>query len=67
MGLHGKLIAAIEFKAGGDVFHELFRFKPSDISEASPDKIHACEIHEGEYGHVGSIICWTYTHGASPN
>ena len=62
MGLHGKLIAAIEFKAGGDVFHELFRYNPQHISTATPDKVQGCDLHEGEFGHVGSIICWRYTH-----
>ncbi|KAH6816066.1 hypothetical protein C2S53_011795 [Perilla frutescens var. hirtella] len=62
MGLHGKLVAAIEFKAGGDVFHELFRNKPHHISTATPEKIKGCDLVEGEFGKVGSIICWTYTH-----
>ncbi|KAL3625468.1 hypothetical protein CASFOL_030922 [Castilleja foliolosa] len=61
MGLTGKLVAAIEFKAGGDVFHELFRHKPHHVSKASP-KVHGCDLHEGEFGHAGSIISWTYTH-----
>ncbi|KAL0345208.1 UNVERIFIED_CONTAM: MLP-like protein 28 [Sesamum radiatum] len=62
MGLTGKLVAAIEFKAGGDVFHELFRHKPHQVSTASPEKVHGCDLHEGEFGHVGSVICWNYTH-----
>ncbi|KAL1544899.1 kirola-like [Salvia divinorum] len=62
MGLHGKLVAAIEFKAGGDVFHELFRHKPQHISTISPEIVKGCELHEGEFGHVGSIICWDYIH-----
>ncbi|RAL52087.1 unnamed protein product [Cuscuta campestris] len=61
MGLKGKLIAAVEFKAGGDVFHELFRHKPHDVSKASPT-VHGCDLHEGEFGHVGSVICWRYNH-----
>ncbi|CAH9134213.1 unnamed protein product [Cuscuta epithymum] len=63
MGLKGKLIAAIEFNAGGDLFHELFRYKPHDVSTASPDKVQGCDLVEGhEFGHVGTIICWKYTH-----
>ncbi|KAH6816067.1 hypothetical protein C2S51_020887 [Perilla frutescens var. frutescens] len=62
MGLHGKLIAAIEFKAGGDVFHEMFKQNPNKFSEASPDKVHGCDLIEGSFGKVGSIICWNYTH-----
>ncbi|XP_073154251.1 kirola-like [Henckelia pumila] len=62
MGLIGKLIAETEFKAGGDVFHDLFKQKPQHISTASPDKVQGCDLHEGEFGKVGSIICWRYTH-----
>ncbi|KAL8464717.1 hypothetical protein ACS0TY_034285 [Phlomoides rotata] len=62
MGLNGKLIAAIEFKAGGDLFHELVRYKPQHISTASPDKVQGCDLHEGDFGHVGTVICWRYTH-----
>ena len=62
MGLHGKLVAAIEFKAGGDVFHEMFKQNPNEFSKACPGKVHACDLIEGEFGQVGSIICWTYTH-----
>nr|GLL41692.1 kirola-like [Ipomoea trifida] len=28
----------------------------------SSDKIHGCDLHEGEWGTVGSVICWTFTH-----
>ncbi|XP_073062546.1 MLP-like protein 43 [Primulina eburnea] len=62
MGLIGTLIAATEFKAGGDLFHDLFKKKPQHISAASPDKVQGCDLHEGEFGKVGSIICWRYTH-----
>lgn len=63
MGLHGKLTAEIEYKSGGDVFHELFRFKPHHISNMSPNIVQGCELHEGEWGTVGSKIFWNYTHG----
>ncbi|XP_057781590.1 kirola-like [Salvia miltiorrhiza] len=62
MGLHGKLIAAVEFKAGGDVFHELVKNNPQNFSTITPKKVQGCDLHEGQFGHVGSIICWRYTH-----
>ncbi|XP_073024166.1 kirola-like [Primulina eburnea] len=62
MGLHGKLTAEIEYKSGGDVFHELIRFKPHQISNMSPGIVQGCELHEGEWGAVGSKIFWNYTH-----
>lgn len=66
MGLIGKLIAAIEFKAGGDVFNELIRHNPHDLSKITPEKVQGCDLHEGQFGHVGTIITWRYTHGKSP-
>ncbi|KAK4479146.1 hypothetical protein RD792_014657 [Penstemon davidsonii] len=65
MGLTGKLVAAIEFRAGGDVFHELVTLKPHHVSKTSPEKVQGCDLHEGEFGKVGSVICWRYTHGKS--
>ncbi|CAA2994171.1 kirola-like [Olea europaea subsp. europaea] len=62
MGLAGKLIAQIEFKHGGDVFHELIKHKPHHISNTIPHLVQGCDLHEGEFGKVGSKICWTYTH-----
>nr|GMD72434.1 kirola-like [Ipomoea batatas] len=60
--LGGKLVSQIEIKSDGDVFHEIFRYRPNHISTMSSDKIHGCDLHEGEWGTVGSVICWTFTH-----
>ncbi|XP_052520222.1 uncharacterized protein LOC128071376 [Budorcas taxicolor] len=57
-----KMIKQIEIKSDGDVFHELIRHKPHNISSISPDKIQGCDLHEGEWGTVGFVIVWKYTH-----
>ncbi|XP_073148060.1 kirola-like [Henckelia pumila] len=62
MGLTGKLTAQIEYKSGGDVFHEVMRYAPHEISSMSPEIIQGCSLHEGEMGSVGSIYVWKYTH-----
>ncbi|CDP21915.1 unnamed protein product [Coffea canephora] len=62
MSLTGKLVFQIEIKSNGDVFHELFKNKPYEVSSISPDIVHGCELHHGDWGTVGSIIFWTYTH-----
>lgn len=62
-GPSGKLVDQISIKSDGDVFHELFREKPHQISGICPDKIQTCDLHEGEWGKVGSIIVWNYFHG----
>ncbi|KAK6157591.1 hypothetical protein DH2020_011839 [Rehmannia glutinosa] len=62
MGLKGKLISQIDIKSDGDVFHEIFREKPHHVAGISPDHVQNCDLHDGEWGKVGSIICWDYTH-----
>ena len=60
--LSGKLVSQIEIKSDGDVFHEIFRYRPHSISEMSPDKIQGVDLHDGDWGTVGSVIFWNYTH-----
>ncbi|CAI9785470.1 unnamed protein product [Fraxinus pennsylvanica] len=66
MGLKGKLTAQIEMRAGGDVFHDLFRYTPHQIPKISPTTIQGCDLHEGEWGTVGSVYFWNYTHDGKP-
>ncbi|KAH0681799.1 hypothetical protein KY289_019551 [Solanum tuberosum] len=56
-----KLVSEIEIKSDGDVFHEIFRYRPHHISSMCPDKIQNVDIHEGEWGTVGSVIFWNFT------
>jgi len=65
MSLEGKLISEINIKSDGDVFHEIFRHRPHHISNMC-DKIQNVDIHEGEWGTVGSFISWYFTHGKPP-
>ncbi|KAL0315667.1 UNVERIFIED_CONTAM: Kirola [Sesamum calycinum] len=60
-GLPCKLIAQVAFKAGGDVFHQLFTKKPQHLATVTPVKIQACDLHQGNYGTNGSVIQWKYT------
>lgn len=60
--LTAKLETDVELKASAAQFHEVFWGRPHHISNVSPDKIQACELHDGEWGKVGSIICWNYVH-----
>ncbi|KAL7132306.1 hypothetical protein ABFS83_12G064400 [Erythranthe nasuta] len=62
MELSGKLVSQIEIKSDGDVFHEILRERPHHISDMSPDHVQNCDLHEGQWGTVGSVIYWNYTH-----
>ncbi|XP_074262938.1 MLP-like protein 31 [Silene latifolia] len=61
MGVIGKLEVEVDIKSSGDVFHELFKTNPNHVCNIVPDQIHACDVHEGEFGQIGSIIQWDYT------
>ncbi|XP_023528478.1 MLP-like protein 43 [Cucurbita pepo subsp. pepo] len=62
MALYGKLEIDVEIKASAEKFHEILHQKPHHMSKASSDKIQSCELHEGEWGKVGSILYFTYVH-----
>ncbi|GKU98018.1 hypothetical protein SLEP1_g11075 [Rubroshorea leprosula] len=58
----GKVETDVELKASAEKFHEVFCGRPHHISNVSPDKIQGVELHDGEWGKEGSIICWSYVH-----
>ncbi|KAG5532167.1 hypothetical protein RHGRI_026701 [Rhododendron griersonianum] len=62
MGLTGKMVRDVEIKSDGDVFHEIFRYRPHHISTMSPGNIQNVDLHEGDWGTVSSVIFWNYTH-----
>ncbi|KAK1380782.1 MLP-like protein 34-like [Heracleum sosnowskyi] len=61
MGLIGKLICQTSIKTDGDVFHEIFGTRPHHLHTMTPENIHGCDLHEGEFGKVGSFIIWKYS------
>ncbi|CAH2066646.1 unnamed protein product [Thlaspi arvense] len=61
--LVGKLETDVEIKASAEQFHHMFTGKPHHVSKASPGNIQGCELHDGDWGKVGSIIFWNYVHG----
>ncbi|XP_023528499.1 MLP-like protein 43 [Cucurbita pepo subsp. pepo] len=62
MTLYRKLETDVEIKASAQKFHEIINRKPHHVSNASSDKIRSCELHEGEWGKVGTILYWHYVH-----
>ncbi|KAL6969973.1 hypothetical protein U1Q18_029683 [Sarracenia purpurea var. burkii] len=62
MALTGKIERQVEIKSDGDVFHEIFSSRPHHINTMSPGNIHGVDLHEGDWGTVGSVIIWSYTH-----
>ncbi|MFX6379942.1 hypothetical protein ABTF89_20090, partial [Acinetobacter baumannii] len=46
--------------ASASKFHEIFHKRPHHISNVSTNIIHGVDLHEGEWGKVGSIVYWRY-------
>lgn len=63
--LVGKLEVDVDIKASAGKFHHMFAGRPHHVSKASPGNIRSCDLHEGEWGKVGSIVFWNYVHGKS--
>ncbi|XP_061990862.1 MLP-like protein 28 [Rosa rugosa] len=60
MVLTGKIETDVEIKASAPKFHEMFTHKPHHISNVSSNNIQGCDLHEGDWGTVGTIIYWNY-------
>ncbi|KAG2322356.1 hypothetical protein Bca52824_015569 [Brassica carinata] len=61
--LVGKLETEVEIKASAGKFHHMFAGRPHHVSKATPGKVQGCELHDGDWGKVGSIVYWNYFHG----
>ncbi|XP_068333063.1 MLP-like protein 31 [Pyrus communis] len=58
----GKVEADVEIKASAAKFHEMFTHKPHHISNVSNSNIQGCDLHEGDWGTIGSVVYWNYFH-----
>lgn len=63
MALAGKMMTYLKIDSSGDVLHDIIRNKPNDIAMMLPDKVHSCDLVEGQLGSVGSVLCWNFTFG----
>ncbi|KAF3432165.1 hypothetical protein FNV43_RR26904 [Rhamnella rubrinervis] len=58
--LQGKLETDVEIKAPASKHHEIFKHRPHHVSNHASDFVQGCDLHEGEWGAVDSVICWKY-------
>ncbi|KAL4351622.1 hypothetical protein GQ457_06G036670 [Hibiscus cannabinus] len=61
--LTGKLENDVEIDASPDKFIYMFTHTPHHVHHTSSERVQGCDLHEGEFGTAGSIICWRYVHG----
>ncbi|KAI4357626.1 hypothetical protein L6164_001563 [Bauhinia variegata] len=61
MSDYGKLETDVHINATAEQFHEIFSSRTHHIANVA-DKIKGVEMHEGDWGNVGSILGWNYVH-----
>ncbi|KFK44400.1 hypothetical protein AALP_AA1G252500 [Arabis alpina] len=60
--LFGEFELEFEIKAPAAKFYDMYAGRPHHVAKATPRNVQACELHDGEWGTVGSIIFWNYVH-----
>ncbi|GMJ13336.1 MLP-like protein 28 [Hibiscus trionum] len=60
--LTGKVEADVEIKASAEQFHDMFANKLHHVHHTCNDKVRGCDLHEGEWGNVGTVFEFHYTH-----
>lgn len=63
MALTGKLEAVVEIKSFADKFYSVLSSENHQVPNASSDKVHGVEVHEGDWKTSGSVKLWKYTVG----
>ncbi|OMO70056.1 hypothetical protein COLO4_28800 [Corchorus olitorius] len=60
--LSGKLEGSVEIDSSAEAFHEMFFHRPHHMPNACANKIQGCDLHEGDFGKQGSVVCFLYFH-----
>ncbi|KAL1192344.1 MLP-like protein 31 [Cardamine amara subsp. amara] len=60
--LTGELEVEVEIKAPAEKFYEIYAGRPHHVAKATPRNVQACDLHDGDWGIVGSVIVWNYVH-----
>ena len=66
MALAGKLEADIDIKSSAEKFYDALKSKIQHLPNIASDKVHAVEVHEGDWGISGSVKLWKFTVGTLP-
>ncbi|KAJ7954242.1 MLP-like protein [Quillaja saponaria] len=63
MALHGKLEDEMEINMPAAKFYNIWKSEGHHVSTATPNRIHAVHVHEGDWGAADSVKIWKYTVG----
>ncbi|XP_010421666.1 PREDICTED: MLP-like protein 31 [Camelina sativa] len=61
--LLGEVEVEVDIKAPAAKFYHVYAGRPDHVAKATSRKVQACDLLEGEWGLVGSIVNWNYVYG----
>ncbi|KAL1220840.1 MLP-like protein 31 [Cardamine amara subsp. amara] len=61
--LLGELEVEVDIKSPAVKFYQVYAGRPHHVAKATSSKVQACDLLEGEWGTVGSIVNWNYVYG----
>ncbi|CAK7326753.1 unnamed protein product [Dovyalis caffra] len=66
MALVEKIENDVAIKSSADNFFKVLSVEAHQIPNASPENVHAVEVHEGDWVTAGAVKLWTYTIDGKP-
>ncbi|CAN6873508.1 unnamed protein product [Brassica oleracea] len=60
--LVGEVEVEVEIKAPAEKFYEMYTGKAHHVAENTPQNVQACDLHDGDWGTLDSVIVWNYVH-----
>ncbi|KAG7552157.1 Bet v I/Major latex protein [Arabidopsis thaliana x Arabidopsis arenosa] len=60
--LWGEVEVEVDIKAPAAKFYHVYAGRPDHVAKATSSKVQACDLLEGEWGTVGSIVNWNYVY-----
>ncbi|EOA22129.1 hypothetical protein CARUB_v10002687mg [Capsella rubella] len=60
--LLGDVEVEVEIKSPAVKFYQVYAGRPNHVAKATSTKVQACDLLEGDWGTVGSIVNWNYVY-----
>ncbi|KAL9280894.1 unnamed protein product [Arabidopsis thaliana] len=60
--LWGEVEVEVDIKSPAEKFYHVYVGRPDHVAKATSSKVQACDLLEGEWGTIGSIVNWNYVY-----
>ncbi|AED93757.1 Bet v I/Major latex protein [Arabidopsis suecica] len=60
--LWGEVEVEVDIKSPAEKFYQVYVGRPDHVAKATSSKVQACDLLEGEWGTISSIVNWNYVY-----